>query len=359
MTIRCAVIGCGSSAPGKGGAHSIGYAHGWAIGQVPELKLVSAADRVKQHVDDFCVEFPGCTPYSDYRAMLEREKPDLVVVSAFPPFREEMVMAAQEVRARAVVIEKPMAMGLGAARRMLAVAASTGCRLFVNHQRRYGKPFEWWRDAVARKEIGDLEGIDIAQPGGTFMNFGPHLMDAALFAIGAERKPVRAIGALDLTASEDYQGTKGEAQLHASVHFDDGTRLTIEAGRQTCSQLPVLRANGTQGFAELRLEPMSGEGCVFRKVSGAGVVSPVTNEHFHHSENRTLYFHRAYLDIENALRTGAPTRIDAGEALRGLEIIMAAYESARLHRMVGFPLAQETFPLELMGGSHESSVPSF
>ncbi len=348
MNYRCAIIGCGNSAPGKGGAHSIGYAHGWAISRVKGLQLVAVADCVEKNAADFCVEFAGCAAYTDYRAMLQAERADLVVVSAYPPFREEMVLAAVAAGARAVVIEKPMAMGLGAARRMRDAAAQTGCRLFVHHQRRYGKPFEWWRDAVANKEIGELEGIDIAQPFATFMDFGPHLVDAALFALGAERKAVCAIGATDMTDVGRYQGTKVETQLLASVHFDDGVRLAIEVGKRTCNRLPVLRANGTRGFAELRLEPMTGEGCVFRKVcAGGAVASPATNEHFHHSEDGTLYVQRAYEDIHRALTTGAPTRIDASEALRGLEIIMAAYESARLRRMVDLPLAQEAFPLEV------------
>ncbi|MEI6169258.1 MAG: Gfo/Idh/MocA family oxidoreductase [bacterium] len=347
MTLRCAIIGCGSSAPGKGGAHSIGYAHGWAIGRVSGLKLVAAADRVEQNVADFAVEFAGCTSYTDYRAMLTQEKPDLVTVSAYPPYREEMVLAAVAAGAKGVVIEKPMAMGLGAARRMMTEAAKTGCRLFVHHQRRYGKPFEWWRQAVMDKEIGELEGIDIAQPFDTFINFGPHLVDAALFALGTERKAVLVIGATDLTDVGDYQGTKVETQMLSSLHFDDGTRMTIEVGKKTCGKLPVLRANGTRGFAELRLDPMSGEGCVFRKMTGSeGVVSPATNEHFHHSEDGTLYVHRAYEDIQRAMTTGSATRIDASEALRGLEIIMGIYESARLQRMLEFPIMQEVFPME-------------
>jgi hypothetical protein len=90
------------------------------------------------------------------------------------------------------------------------------------------------------------------------------------------------IGATDLTDVGDYQGTKVETQLLASVHFDDGT----------------------------------------------------------------LYVHRAYEDIQRAMTTGSATRIDASEALRGLEIIMGIYESARLHRMLELPITQEMFPLE-------------
>lgn len=80
---------------------------------------------MNQNVDDFCVEFAGCAAYTDYRAMLEREKPDLVTVSAYPPYREEMVLAAIATGAQGVVIEKPMAMGLGAARRMQAATTKT------------------------------------------------------------------------------------------------------------------------------------------------------------------------------------------------------------------------------------------
>lgn len=348
MTIRCAIIGCGSNAPGKGGAHSIGYAHGWAIGRVKGLELVAVADRIEKNAADFCQEFAGCKAYTDYRAMLEREKPDMVTVSAFPPYREEMVLAALAAGARGILIEKPMATGLGAARRMMAAAAKTGCRLFVHHQRRYGKPFEWWRDAVVNREIGELEGIDIAQPGAEFMDFGPHLIDAALFALGGDRRPVRAIGAVDTTGAASRQDLKTESQLLGVVHFDDGTRLSVEAGARGCGKVPILRANGTRGFAELRLQPVEGEGSVFRKVcAGRDLVSPSTNEHFHHSEDGTLYVERAWRDMAQALSTGVATRLDAAEALRGLEIIMAIYESARLGRMVEFPVVQEAFPLDL------------
>ncbi len=348
MTIRCAIIGCGPSTPGKGGAHSISYAHAWAIGRIPELQLVAAASRTPANLDDFRAEFPGCTGYLDYTQMLEREEPQIVAICAYPRDREAMVSAALANGAQAILIEKPMAASLGAARRIMAAADAAGCRLFVHHQRRYGKPFEWWRDAIAGGEIGDLESIDIAQPFDNIMGFGPHLVDAALFALGPRRHPLRVVAALDMAEPGSFQGLPTEKHLLASVHFNDGIRLTIEAGRKVCSRLPVLRANGASGFAELRMEPLDGEGSVFRKLtSGGGLVSPSTNEHFHHSEDGTLYVHRAWVDIHHALATGAATRIDAVEAYRGLEIIMAAFEAGRLAKPLAFPIAQELFPLDL------------
>ena len=346
--LRCVIIGCGPSTPGKGGAHSIAYAHAEAMRRVPGLQLEAAASRTPKNLEDFSAEFEGCRGYRDYRAMLREQQPDLVAVCAFAADREEMVLAALEAGAKGIMIEKPMAVSLGPARRMMEAAAQTGCRLFVHHQRRYGLPFEWWRDAVANADIGALEGIDIAAPMPKFMNFGPHLVDAALFALGPERRAVAVFGAADTSEAADFQGTRAEIQLLATVHFDDGVRLSIEGGKRACQRLPVLRANGTTGFAELLLEPLPGEGSVFRMVrAGEEVHSPSTNEHFHHSEDGALYVQRAYEDVHRALTTGCTIRVDAEEALRGLEIIMAAYESARLGRMVELPLEQEAFPLEI------------
>jgi len=349
MPMRCAIIGCGASTAGKGGAHSIAYAHAWAMRRVPETKLVAAASRTPKNLEDFMAEFPGVRGYRDYHELLQEEQPDLASICAFPPDREAMVVEAIHCGAKAVWIEKPFALGLGAAKRMRVAADRTGCRLFVNHQRRYGRPFEWWREAVAGQKIGVLEGIEIAQPFDNFMNFGPHLVDAALFALGPDRKATEVIAADDMTNGGVYQGARTEAQLVGSVHFNDGVRLSVEVGRKACQGLPVLRANGSQGFAELRLDAMPGEGGVFRGLyAGAPAVhSPATDEHFHHSEDGTLYVHRALLDIVQALRTGSSTRIDADEAYRGLEIIMGLYESARLGRMLSFPITQDVFPLEL------------
>jgi predicted dehydrogenase len=89
--IRAAIIGCGPSTPGKGGAHSIAYAHGWGLSRVPEVKIVAAASRNALNAADYCAEFAGAKDYTDYREMLRAEKPDLVSVCAFPRDREAMV----------------------------------------------------------------------------------------------------------------------------------------------------------------------------------------------------------------------------------------------------------------------------
>ncbi|MBU4210985.1 MAG: Gfo/Idh/MocA family oxidoreductase [Verrucomicrobia bacterium] len=346
--LRCVIIGCGPGTSGKGGSHSFAYAHGWAMQATPGVALVAAASRKPENVAAFTAEFAGCKGYQDYRLMLQETRPDMVSICAFPPDREAMVLAALEAGAKGVWIEKPFAMSLGVAKKLMAVAEKSGARLFVNHQRRYGKPFEWWRDAAQSGKIGDVLEVSMFQPGRCLMNFGTHLVDAALFCLGPQRLAECVLGAVDRSVIGNYQGTKVEAHVLGTVHFNDGTRLTVETGGAGCKKMPVLRVNGSDGFAELQLSPAPGAGSIFRaRYAGeAGIASPATNEHFHHSEDPALYVKRALADIIHALQTGVPTRIDVGEAYRGLEIIMGIYESARLGRLLIFPITQDAFPLD-------------
>ncbi len=336
MSIRTAIIGLGPNTPGKGGAHSISYLHAAAYRATPGFELVGACSRTRKNVDDFIAEFPGCRGYQDYRRMLSELRPEMVSVCAFAPDREEMTVAAVDSGAKGVLIEKPFALGLEPAQRMMEKAKACGARLFVNHQRRYGKPFEAFRDAAAN--VGELIGVDAVQPFGNILDFGSHVIDIALFALGTERRLCSLFAAVDWNNAREWQGARVETRSLASVYFDDGVRLTFEAGSNPRVKHPLLRLNGSQGFAELHMEPACDASNVFRAklAGGAGIVSLDSSEHIHHSEDPTLYMRRAVADIGKAMREGKGTRIDAAEAYRGMQIMMGIYQSARQHATLKF-----------------------
>ena len=339
--LQMAIIGCGASTPGKGANHSIGYAHAWACNACEATELVAVADIVKKNSADFAEEFSGTKEFSDYNIMLNEVGPDLVSICAFPPDHEAMVIAALEAGAKGVWVEKPFALSLDAAKNMMAAAKAHKARLFVNHQRRYGKPFEWLRRAAQDGSIGDVVSFDITQPFKGFINFGPHLVDSALFCFG-NRRAEYVLAAVDMSEPGGYKAMdmKIENQLIATVHFDDGVRLTIESGENACGKLPILRLNGTDGFAELHFDLASKDKSIFhaRFVGQPNMVNPGTDEHFHHNNDPLVYMKRAMEDIAAALTRGTATRIDDDEAYRNTEIIMAIYESARLNRIISLSL---------------------
>ncbi|MCF7838920.1 MAG: Gfo/Idh/MocA family oxidoreductase [Candidatus Marinimicrobia bacterium] len=334
--MRCAIIGLGANTPGKGGAHSISYLHAAAYQATAGFEIVGACSRSQKNVDDFIAEFGAGQGYQDYRRMLSELRPEMVSVCAYAPDREAMVTAALENGAQGVIIEKPFALTLEAAERMLAKAEASGARLFVNHQRRYGKPFEAFREAAS--QIGDLSSLEAVQPFSHIMDFGSHVVDIALFALGPARQLKSLFAAVDWNNGRDWQGTRVESHALATIWFNDGVRLTFESGKNPGVKPPLLRLNGSQGFAELHMEPAADVPNVFRaKLAGqADIVSLDSTEHIHHSEDPTLYMRRAVADIDQAMTHGTATRIDATEAWRGLQILTGIYQSAKQQQMLSY-----------------------
>lgn len=336
-----AIIGCGPNTDGKGGAHSIAYAHGDGARRAG-LKLVAAASRTEKNRLDFAAEHPGCTPYADWREMIAREKPRLVSVCAFPGDREAMAMGLMEMGVRAILLEKPIATSVAAARRIAAAAQACGARVFVHHQRRYGLPFNLWRDAIANKRIGRLDEVQINLPFPALVDFGSHLVDSALYGLGG--RTCKSVQAAVERSTGQWQGSWTERSMFASAVFDDGVRLTIETHDRNPSPQTTLRAIGSDGIAEVHLAPADPRR-TFRLVTTSGVESPEMYETFHHGVvDRYLYVERALADIDSALATGAATRIDLAEALPGFDILMACFESARTGRRVALPLEQGEDP---------------
>lgn len=338
--IRAVIIGTGRGGPGKAGCHSIGYAHAEAMRRSGgKVVLTAASTRNPVNAATFSAEYPEAKIYDDWRVMLAAEKPELVSVCAFPEAREEMVVEALRAGAKIVWAEKPFAMSAASARRMLDAAQSHGARIVVGFQRRYGAPFEAAQLAVDEGRIGQLRSVHIVHPGMGFVDFGPHLLDAALGWLSPAR-PVTAFAAIRWSSDKLHQGEAVEQQLLGTVHFDDGARLVVESGEHVAKRSPILRADGDRGFVELALSPANDESGVLRGMSlDSGAITCATaDENFHHGTVDTnLYFDRMLLDVARAHATGAATRVDAANALPGVEIMEAWALSAREGRAVSWP----------------------
>ncbi|MEO7931684.1 MAG: Gfo/Idh/MocA family oxidoreductase [Chthoniobacterales bacterium] len=349
--MRAAIIGCGPSGPQRGGVHSISYAHARAMSTVGKrIQLVAAASRSEKNLEDFTTEFAGLRGYQDYRSLLAEECPEFVSICAFPPDREAMVLAALEVGARAIWVEKPFAISMGSAHRMIQAAEAAGARLFVNFQRRYGRPFEWVREALASGRIGSVTSVQVSQPGNEVINFGPHLIDAALNLLNVpfDRQPVRVLGAVEWS-DDSYQGVPVETQIVGTVHFSDGCRMILEAGKYFAARLPIIRIDGEYGFVELRLSPLANEEGMararFKDDSSVTVLN--SDDNFHHGATEpNLYVDRALIDILQALESDQPCRLDAATVLPGLEVLLALFESAQQSKMLTLPLKQQESPFQ-------------
>ncbi len=99
-------------------------------------------------------------PYTDFKEMIRREKPDGVIVCLNGRLHPQVVIACTEMGVP-VLVEKPPALTVEEARRILQASRSSGCPVMVAHQKRRGTAYVMGRQITAnQKEFGRIVQIE-------------------------------------------------------------------------------------------------------------------------------------------------------------------------------------------------------
>lgn len=115
MTVRVGIIGCGS----------VSKSHLEALGRQPDAETVACADVRPEMAQKRADEFGIPHVYSDATSLLDREDLDLVIVCVPPKWHADLMLEAVA-RDVHVLTEKPLAMDLAEADRMVDAAAGSG-----------------------------------------------------------------------------------------------------------------------------------------------------------------------------------------------------------------------------------------
>jgi len=334
--LKWAVVGVGKNTATKGGATAIAYAHAEALKRNgSDFELVAGCARHQDSLSAFAAEYP-CRTYVDMAELYAKEKPDGVTVSTYAPDREAHVLMAIEAGVKNILIEKPLALTMDAADRIKATADKAGARLFVNFQRRYLKPFVLAKEAVTSGRLGTVVSVDLAQPCANALDFGPHFINTALYLLG-EPKPVSALAVTEGAGTVPWHGTFVEKRLSGVVFLDGGVRLDYTALPENSWQAPAIRVNGSRGFCEIWTDKVAGMKSVLRIVTPDGEENPELDENFHHGDvDHYVPFERCYADLAQAIRSGAPTRVDFAPGYETQKILLGLYESAKQAALFAF-----------------------
>jgi len=200
-TLRVAVIGCGKMAAAHAGAYL----------RDGRAALVAAVDPVPAAAEAFARRFGVPRTYLDHRAMLAAERPDVVSVCTWPPDHTEPVIAAAESGARGILCEKPLAVTLPEADRMLAAADRAGAAFMVGHQRRLEPRYRLARQLIAEGALGEVVDVH-GTAGGDLLTDGTHLFDLGRYLLG-DPPAMWVLAAIDVTLPERMAPT-GFGTLH-------------------------------------------------------------------------------------------------------------------------------------------------
>lgn len=141
----------------------------------------------------------GCRTFADPRALLAAGGTDLVVVATRSVDHAAHAVAALA-RGNHVVCEKPMAMSVAEADRMIAASRRARRRLFIHQNYRWFDEYVHLQEIVDSRTLGEVFQVTARwtgyarrndwqtlrrNGGGVLNNTGPHLLDMALQFLGS------------------------------------------------------------------------------------------------------------------------------------------------------------------------------
>ena len=167
----------------------MGAKHLRVLNENPEIELVAACDMSPQRLDDIPRGFvPGGALFERYEEMFERVVLDLVVVVTPPTVRVSPVTEALQ-RGISVLCEKPLALDLASADRMVEAAERSDALLSVHQQFSPTAVLRRCRELIDSGAIGDpimIRGRAKAgrRAGVELLEIGTHLAEIMLTLAG-------------------------------------------------------------------------------------------------------------------------------------------------------------------------------
>ena len=139
---------------GLGGV-AIGHLEGYR--EVEDITVVAGADIAAARAKEVAAKY-GFTPYTDYRAMLDQERLDIVAVLSTVATHREITEAAAD-RGINVLCEKPIALRVDDADHMIAHCDARGVKLFYAASYRFLPPILKARELISSGALGDVQLI--------------------------------------------------------------------------------------------------------------------------------------------------------------------------------------------------------
>ena len=334
------------------GAQFIGNLYMHALKQVHGAEVVAIAS--PNTAADFAARWGIAANYKDYRSMIEDCPLDAVAIATPNDLHYDICLAAADA-GKHVLCEKPLALSLDEASQMIAACERAGVLLMYAENLLFVPMYNRLRDLARKGSVGEPFLVKQAQchggpyspwfwdvdraGGGVLLDMGCHSIHAICWAMGDWPEAVTA------TLGRYAHAEKTLAEDHATVmlHFS-GNRLGIaENSWAMPGGNDYLEVYGPKGRLTANLERgpaismyrAPGDETALNASTRAGWQYPLYEEAWQFGFPQELqHFVEVVAGREELRSSGADGR-------RVIEIICAAYESARTGARVALPLASD------------------
>jgi predicted dehydrogenase len=349
------------------------YGHGLDVALLnrDDIRVVAVADPDPAGRAAAARRLGVANAYDDFRAMLEREAPQIVAVAPrWLDGHEAMILACAEAGARAIFCEKPLAPDLKACDAIVDACAKAHVHTAMAFQTRYSPRFERVQELVKAGAIGEVlelrgRGKEDRRGGGEdLMVLGTHVLDLFRALLGdarwafarvtdggqplgpaSVRPGAEGIGPLAgdrVDALYGFAGTPAVAHFATSRPRRPGARFGLGIyGSEGYIQMGTgwrppafLMKNPSWGLSG-RAQP--------EEITSAGVGKPETEP----ADSLAAGNRAIVADLVRAIETDRPPRATVADGRAAIEMILACYASQDAGAPVPLPLADRAVhPLE-------------
>ena len=345
--MKCAIIGCGRIAVNHIQAASNN-----------KIDVAAVCDIVPQNMD---VLFYKCDyfdnektkRYTDYKKMISENDFDFIAIATDSGTHAEIALYCIE-KGINVIIEKPMAMSIEEADKIIQISEEKGAKVSICHQNRFNIAVQKMRSALENGRFGKIShgAVHIRwnrnkeyyeqatwrgkwkSDGGALMNQCIHGIDLLLWMMNDEITEVYGT-----TRRQFHDFMETEDLGVAIVKFKNGSVATIEG---TVNVYPQNLEESLYLFGECGTVKLGG------KSTNAIDIWKFANEDESDAKNKgmeestiNVYGNghtSLYADMVDAIQNDRKPYIDAHAGKAAVELVLAIYKSQKKGKAVKFPL---------------------
>lgn len=338
------------------------------------LELVALCDLSMKNIDVLLekTEFTtNALRYEDYKKMIdEHPEIELVAIATDSGVHAEIALYCMEHHIN-VIVEKPMAMSMQDATKMIETSEKNGVKLAVCHQNRFNLAVQEMRSALEAGRFGKLSHGSIhvrwnrnkayyeqapwrgkwASDGGSLMNQCIHGIDLLRWMLGNEVEEVYGV-----TRQQFHDYLECEDIGMAVLKFKNGAIGTIEG---TVNVYPKNLEETLYLFGETGTAKLGGTSCNNIDVWNFADATKEDEKKAGMQEATSNVYGNGhtslYADVITAIKEDRKPYVDGYAGRNALEIILAIYKSQKTGLPVQLPL-EDFASIEMSGTFGEGSL---
>ena len=348
------------------GSGFVANIHLESLKSTPRAQVVAIASPTEEHVRAAAEQYSVPRWFTDYRALLALEEIDMVVL-ALPNYLHTQACIDAAQAGKHVVVEKPICLTIQDADRMISACREAGVKLMYAEELCFAPKYVRAKTLVEEGALGRVHRVKHSEEhfgphapwfwdvnlsgGGVLMDMGCHSIEFCRWIYGYQ--PIKSVYAeLDTHVHNDK--TRGEDHSLLILKFADGGIGICEDSwaeqggmddvAEISGSLGITRADLLRGSSLVTYSEAGYGYAVEKAASTTGWTFTVFEEGWNYGFPQEIaYFVQCVAEDLDPIVTG-----DNGREV--LEVIYAAYESARLGTIVELPFTPPkgaTKPIDL------------